>query len=197
MSELIGASPSGRRRRSTSKQATGIKSPRFGRNLFWGVVSASLLVGIYTAHQMRLASQLSGVLFAGATSEEVLYLRGTPANQSSDQTIWTYAEGAGAQSVLRFAADNTLNSITCRGSSDAPEGCPDVMGVVLGTPEDQLINRLGPPGSSRFIPNGKVISYGDLGVAFIMREYRVQSITKVRRSGRFAYLPRVLWHLLP
>ena len=72
--------------------------------------------------------------------------------------LWTYSEGTGAQSVLRFAADNTLDSITCRGSSDAPESCPDVMGVAIGTPEDQLINRLGPPGSSRFIPNGKVIS---------------------------------------
>lgn len=197
MTELIGASRSGRRRRSTSKNATGIKSPRFGRNLLWGVVSASLLVGAYTAHQMRLASHLFGTLYAGATSEEVLYLRGSPAIRSEDQTLWTYSEGAGAHSVLRFSADNTLKSITCTGSADAPESCPDVMGVVLGTPEDRLINRLGPPDSSRFVPNGKVISYGDLGVAFSMREYRVQSITKVRRGGRFAYLPRVLWHLLP
>ena len=76
-------------------------------------------------------------------------------------------------------------------------GCPAVLGLELGTDQDRLVDRLGPPTSERYIPNGKILFYSDMGIHFTMREYRITGITKTGRTSRFAYLVRLPWLLLP
>ncbi len=189
--------PSSRKQKRRRKVEEGIASPAFGRNLFRTMVALALIVLAFAAYNMRFAAVVYGFLMPGMPVDEVRYLRGAPESISADGLVWTYAEGSSAKSKLRFDGADRLVSIACSSTSSDRLGCPDVAGLNLGTSEDWLINRLGPPTSYRYIPDGKIMVYSDMGLAFNMRQYRVDGIAKFRKSGSADYLPRIFWHMLP
>lgn len=157
----------------------------------------SLAITGYTVHRLRLASLTGGVLMPGMTEAEVRYLRNAPPTVTRGGLTWIYPDSDTGHSVVRFSPGMNVRSISCFGVAGLPTGCTDILGVTLGTTEDNLVNRIGPPSSTTFIPNGKILVFNDLGLAFTMREYRVASITKFQRSGRLGFLPRAAWFLLP
>lgn len=187
---------SSRRNRRRSKRK-GLKAPSVGVGVFWLMVLLSVAAVGFSAHRMRLASLMAGQLMLGAPPEEVRYLRGEPMRKSADGRHWFYAEGPGAQGVIRFDASGRTDAISCIKVESVAAGCPAPMGVTLDTTEDQLVNRLGPANDERYIEGGKQMYYADLGLMFTMREFRVVGITKVARTGRLGFLPRLAWNLLP
>jgi hypothetical protein len=196
MPEPEPAQASSRRSRRRSKRK-GLKAPVFGASVFWVMVLLTLAATAYSVHRMRLASLMNGGLMLGGAAEEVRYLRGEPLRKSAMGKHWFYQEGPGATSVVRFGADGRVDAISCVQMEAVAGGCPEPMGIVLGTTEDRLINRLGPASDERFVEGGKQIYFAELGLMFTMREFRVAGITKVRRSGTLDFLPRLAWNLLP
>lgn len=185
-----------RRSRQRTKRSSS-RRPVLDQVVFVIMAVLGLFAAVYSAHQMRLASLMFGPLLLGAPREEVRYLRGEPSRITRDGSYWIYPEGAGTQSVIQFGDDGLIRAITCLQLEVASTGCPAPMGVGIGTTEDRLINRLGPANDERYIEGGKQMYYAELGLMFTMREFRVTAITKVPRSGRLAFLPRLLWNILP
>lgn len=158
---------------------------------------ASLLAGGWTAHRMRVSTIMAGGYMPGMSEQEVRYLRGTPEQVLEGGSRWLYRDGETALTLLRFAPDKRVRSVSCFGEIGQPTGCSDIMGLTLGASEDQVVNRLGPPGQRTFVHDGKILAYGDMGIAFTLRESRVVAITKVERSDALSFLPRIGWNLLP
>ncbi len=195
-SETAASDESRRRSRRRSKRR-GLQATSFGVTVFWVMVLVAVSAMAYSAHQMRLASLMFGPLMLGVPPEEVRYLRGAPARISADGKHWLYPEGPGAQGVIRFGADGRVDAMSCMQIEVVAAGCPAPMGVSLGTTEDHLVNRLGPANDQRYIEGGKQMYYADLGLMFTMQEFRVAGITKVERTGRLSFLPRLVWNMLP
>ena len=187
----------GRRRSRRRSKRRGLQAPSFGVSVFWTMVLITLGAVIYSGHQMRLASLMFGPLMLGSPPDEVRYLRGEPTRISADGKHWFYPEGPGTQGVIRFGADGRVDAMSCIQIEAVAAGCPAPMGVSLGTSEDQLVNRLGPANDERYIEGGKLMYYAELGLMFTMREFRVTGVTKVQRTGRLAFLPRLIWNMLP
>lgn len=187
---------SGRRKRRR-KQQTGWQAPETGRLILAVMTLLLLATAFYTAYRFRLASLMMGALMIDSPREEVIYLRGQPAARLDNDMRWQYNEGDDLKTTVQFNAAGRTERISCSGPGAGSVGCPDVLGIGLGTNEDTLLNRLGPPSRQNYIPGGKLMYYADLGVTFTMMEYRVTGITKVQRSGKLDFLPRVAWYLLP
>ncbi len=198
MSE-VSAESSGRRkkRRRNKNAAKGWASPALGTSLFWTMVLTAGAAGAIVSANMWTAANMAGVLMAGMPEHEVRYLRGEPKSRSADGLAWTYTEGDSAESVVQFGTDRRIVTINCKPTISAALGCPESFGVTIGTSEDWLINRLGPPSRSSYIPNGKLLIYDDLGLVYTMREYRVAAITKQARGNNVGLIGRVLWNLMP
>ncbi len=192
------AAPEGERRRTRrrSKRSTSRK-PVLGQIVFWMMTVLAIAASVFSAHQMRLASLMFGPLMLGMPREEVRYLRGEPSRISGQGRYWSYPEGAGGLTVIRFADNGLVDTMSCVQLETVGTGCPAPMGVGLGTTEDRLVNRLGPANDERYIEGGKLMYYAELGLMFTMREFRVTGITKVPRSGNLAFLPRLGWNILP
>lgn len=185
------------RRKRRRKQQSGWQSPGIGRLILASMTILLLVVALYTTHRFRIASLMMGPLMIDAPREEVIYLRGQPASRLDNDMRWQYNEGGDLKTTVQFNAAGRTETISCSGPGVGSVGCPDVLGIGLGTDEDTLLNRLGPPTRQNYIPGGKLMFYADLGVTFTMMEYRVTGITKVQRSGKLNFLPRVAWYLLP
>lgn len=197
MNDVAPETTSRRKRRRKKAQEQGWQSPSLGRNL---VLALLLLVGAAYAGAalgMWNAAGMAGVLAPGMSEAEVRYLRGEPKVHSPDNRVWTYAEGEGAESLVHFNDARQVESISCRALAGSAFGCPEAFGVTIGTSEDQVINRLGVASDQTYIPNGKIMTYNDLGLVYTMREFRVVQITKLRRRGVVSLLGRTLWNLLP
>lgn len=195
--ELQPAGAGRRKRRRRKEDDTWLKSAAAGRQIFWGVTALAILAAAYTTHKFRHASLLSGGLMVGDPSEQVTYLYGPPAQRSADGKVWYYRPGSGTIRVIRFDDNGRMAVDSCFAEDRESFGCGTVMGQGIGTAEDHLINRIGPPTSQTFSKGGKILNYSDLGLNFTMREFMVVGITKSQRSGRTGFLPRVAWYLLP
>lgn len=163
------------------------------------MVAISLAAAGLMAQRMRLASLMSSQLLLGIPQQEVRYLRGEPKRISADGRHWLYVEGPGALGVIRFDAGGAVDAVSCLQIEPAATGCPNPppMGVALGSTEDWVINRFGPSSDQRYLSDGKLIYFAELGLVLRMREFRVVGITKVPRSGRLDLLPRLAWAMLP
>ncbi len=197
MNDIAPETTSRRKRRRKKAQDLGWQSPTLGRNLAIAVFMMAGAAYASAALGMWNAAAMAGVLAPGMTEAEVRYLRGEPRVHSPDDRTWTYSEGEGAESLVRFDDSRHIESITCRALSGSAFGCPEAFGVTIGTTEDRVINRLGVPSDQTYIPNGKIMTFGDLGLVYTMREYRVVQITKLRRRGVVSLLGRTVWNLLP
>ena len=185
-----------RRRRSHSVGKTEAQQAR-RRTLFWLIAGLTLLAAGYTAQHMRVSSLMAGGLMPGMTPQELRYLRGAPDQVLGSDGAWLFHDGEVSHTVVRFGADQRVRSISCFGVIGQPIGCADVMGLSLGASQSQLVNRLGPPSSEVFVHDSKVLAYGDMGLAFTLREGQVTAITKVQRSSSLSFLGRTLWSMLP
>lgn len=181
------------RRKRRRKQQAGWQAPGIGRMILAGMTILLLGTALYTAYRFRVASLMMGPLMIDSPREEVVYLRGQPAARLDNDMRWQYDEGDDLKTTVQFNAAGRTESISCSGPGAGSVGCPDVLGIGLGTDEDTMLNRLGPPTRQSYIPGGKLMFYADLGVTFTMMEYRVTGVTKVRRSGKLDFLPRVAW----
>lgn len=197
MNDVAPETTSRRKRRRKKAQEQGWQSPRIGRNLALAVLLLAGAAYGYAALGMWNAAGMAGVLAPGMSEAEVRYLRGEPKQHTPDNLAWTYAEGEGAETVVRFDEARQIKSITCSALAGSAFGCPEAFGVTIGTSEDQVINRLGVASEQTYIPNGKIMAYNDLGLVYTMREFRVVQITKLRRQGVVSLLGRTFWNLLP
>lgn len=186
-----------RRRTRRRSRRSSSRKPILGQIVFWIMTVLAIAATVFSAHQMRLASLMFGPLMLGVPREEVRYLRGEPSHVSAEGKYWLYPEGAGGRTVIHFGDDGLVDTMSCVQLEPAATGCPTPMGVGLGTTEDRLVNRLGPANDERYIEGGKLMYYAEFGLMFTMREFRVTGITKVERSGRLAFLPRLVWNILP
>lgn len=184
-------------RRSSSKSQKGLKSVFVAKLVRGAVVIALLAALVVAGQQLRLASLMFGPLTVGMPEQEVLYLRGQPDRRDASGNVWTYDDGLEARTLVSFGPNRNVQSITCASVTGGTIGCPAVLGLELGADQDQLVDRLGRPTSERYIPNGKILAYSDIGLHFTMRQYRITGVTKTSRTTRVAYLGRLPWIVLP
>ena len=191
------SSHSRRQRRKRRNKATFWTNPALPRRTTLLVAALALLASAFSVYKLRQGSLLFGQVQIGAPQAEVAYLYGQPPRTEANGAKWLYPVGADAELAINFDADRAILSMDCIAHSATAFGCPTVAGIGLGTPEDQLLNRLGPASSQTYIPNGKTLTFDDMGVTFTLHQFRVTGYSKVRRTSRIAYLSRVAWNLLP
>lgn len=187
-----------RRSRRKRKSKTGFwANPALGRRIAIGVSLLGLLLLVLLTYQMRHASLLVGPLQIGASDAEVAYAMGPADRVDADGQRWSYSLGISTLLMVEFDADRQVDAIRCVTFGPGATGCPQLMGIGLGTSEELLVNRLGPPSSFSYIPNGKTVTYDDMGISFTMHQFRVTGYSKTARTSRIGFIPRVFWSFMP
>lgn len=119
---------------------------------------------------------------------------GDPNNQlpvgttASQYDAWFF-EGTAAGVLVNWTAKRTVASVEC--TDGEAHDCPGVLGVVVGTPEQAVLARLGRPTSVAVEDGVKEMQYDDLGVTFRLTNRRVYSlILRPRSGGAWAWVQR-------
>lgn len=213
MATMQGSRDSSRRRRSERRSSVPrLHDPRVGKVILAVMIAITLAHVGATLYRLRKASQVYGWLAPGMTREETRYLLGrpeartsasnrlggTPDDANADATgPWIYRSGSAITTLLFDDARQTLASVACSDPQLSAYGCPQTMGLSLGTGEDAIWYRLGAPSRSGYQGETKVIVYDELGLSFWLRKFQTVRIKLAQPSGKNAYLARLPRVLVP
>lgn len=166
--------------------------------LFVAMTAVGLAYVGYNLYEVQLATSGYGAAQPGMTRDETRYMFGPPPPGSGGgrAALWRYRDGP-AMTSMRFDETGRIAAAGCTDTTGGQTGCPGVLGVTIGSGEDQVADLLGAPERVAYSGNSKVIVYPDLGLRFQLRRYAVSAIQSERRTSRFSYLPRAIRMLLP
>jgi hypothetical protein len=86
-----------------------------------------------------------------------------------DYKDWIYPDGFNHIDIAFNGEKTALVSIKCY-SPDSRRRCPPISGVAIGDSEQNVVRKLGPPGTSRIDGITKVISYPNVGIELYLSE---------------------------
>lgn len=187
-----------KRRRKETSQLRGLerlRSPAVGQILSRSMVVVAILYAVSALYQVRTASYMYGPLMLGMNRSEARYVMGSPQAAESDTQNWHFAERGRLISV-GFGPDNRVFSIACRHQGEAALSCPDLLGIEIGSGEDQLWRRLG-GAREAYRDNSKTMDYPELNAAFRLEKLSVNEIKLTGPQHALSYLPVWLWGLVP
>lgn len=187
-----------RRRRSRGRAASPLRHPAVGRFAALVVAVLALADVAFTASALRGAALAYGLVGPGMSKDDVRYAMGAPAS-ATDATgggVWTYRQGSGRYRVA-FDPQGRLTRVSCTGDRLDSADCPDLLGLHLGTPEEQVWYALGAPDDQRYAGDAKLLAYRSLGVTFTLRRLQVVEISLAGGGGGLAYLSRLPRLLVP
>jgi hypothetical protein len=121
--------------------------------------------------------RLSPVYFVTADDPKDQLPVGTTPSQYG---AWLF-EGTAAGVMVIWTAKRTVASVQC--TDGEAHDCPGALGVVMGTPEQMVLARLGRPTSVGVKDGVKQMRYDDLGVTYRLTHRRVYGLTLGPRSG--------------
>lgn len=122
-----------------------------------------------------------------------------PGTKLEDYSDWLFTQPSGSELVIYFGEKPAkVQAIVCYAEAGG-NVCPPLLGVHVGTSEDGMIRRLGPPTEPSFLDNQKLAPYDDIGVVFILGKAQVRNlgISKQKKGGATALRARFLETLLP
>lgn len=187
-----------KRRRKDSNRLYGLewlRSLAVGQIIFRGMWVVAFLYAASALYQVRTASYMYGPLMLGMTRSEARYVMGSPQAAESETQNWHFAEQGRIISV-RFGQDNRVFSIACRHQGETALSCPDLIGIEIGSGEDQLWRRLG-GAREAYRDTSKTMDYPDLNAAFRLEKLSVTQIKLTGPQHALSYLPVWLWGLVP
>lgn len=192
------SAPGQRRRRSAGAPARDVallRSPHLGRRVAFAVALLAAVLIAYAGYLAYHAARNYGAVPLGISRAEVRYLYGAPAMIDPADTMWRYASG-GAVNSFRFGPDGALATVSCT-VTDSRGACPDVLGVAIGTGEDDVWSTLGTPAEQTFPADAKLLDYPGLGVRVLLRRGVVVALEHRRHAGRLGFLPHAIQLLIP
>lgn len=202
MEDATTSSGSGRsrrkRRRKDSTQLYGLellRSPAVGQIITRSMLVVAILYAAFALYQVRTASFMYGPLILGMSRSEARYVMGSPQAAESETQSWHFSERGRIISV-RFGQDNRVFSIACRHQGETALFCPDLLGIEIGSGEDQLWRRLG-GGREAYRDNIKTMDYPELNAAFRLERLSVNEIKLTGPQHALSYLTVWLWGLVP
>jgi hypothetical protein len=180
-----------------------LATPKTARRVTW--IMAIVAIGFVAFAWQDVAGQINGYgdLSIGETPDEIMYSEGKPntvqrtaAATSSADAQWTYSSD-GKSFGIRFTG-GVASEFICPLTPETVADCPSTFGIVNGTPESIVIQRLGIPGGEALRDGRKTVDYADLGVSFLMERGEVRQ-TVVRRAtgGGLSPFGRLVRIMLP
>ncbi len=106
-------------------------------------------------------------------------------------------ETGGARWLLAFDPLTGLHAITCTSGAVAPQSCPAVLGLAIGSSEGALRLRLGAPDALRVIGGERVLDYAAIGFSLHLRQGQVAQIDHHAGAGGPAWWRQLGWLLIP
>lgn len=187
-----------RRRRSRKARHSPFRHRSTGK-IIAGVVSVLAVVDVVgTVAALHASTVAYGLVGPGMSRDDVRYAMGEPASRTQTQAggiDWLYRQGSGRFRV-RFDSRGIFSRATCGSESADVSDCPEVLGLHLGTGEEQVWDALGAPERQGYAGDTKVIEYPSLGLGFGLRRLQVVQISLSADAGN-AYLARLPRVLLP
>lgn len=188
-----------RRRRKSKHQDKGalawLRGPGGARAILAGIAVAALGYGAVTWQSTMAVTKGYLGISTGTPKAQVRYALGKPAENETEAT-WHIAE-QGLRLRVSFGQGDGVKAISCRQDPDRIQSCPQVLGIAVGSAEQDLVRRLGPASSEGFLGEDKLMVYPGLGYTFRLRRGLVEEITFHGSVSASAALYQVFWRLLP
>lgn len=208
----------GSRRRSSrrSRKFGGeefLRSERFGRLLFYGMLACLAVYLLVSAAQLRRATMFYDVVPLGSTQDDVRYGYGRP-NQVFDaidrrwatvsaatpvdqHARWAYALPSGGRLEVRFDGGRA-SRVSCTHPEGGGYACAPTLGIRLGDLEDDVAMRIGDPTRYEITGTTKTMWYDDLGLELKLLRFRVVAVAlDARQQGLGAKIMRYFRTLVP
>lgn len=117
--------------------------------------------------------------------------------QPEDYHEWQYPAGdplsAGPYVSVEFDTTGVVKSISCYDTSPSGIHCPSLIGVSIGSTEEQVVDLLGAPDRSSLEGVTKTMSFDDVGIELFLSKRRVYLISLLNTPrSRASILQRYL-----
>lgn len=208
-----------RRRSSGSAQRRGRAvlwgDPRIDRVVRWTMIGIAVAyVGLGMRASFRSTRDF-GMVSVGSPRVDVRYTMGAPTragtdplalvpSRSSDGAMalpaWGYDLDGGRRYDVRFggADGNDVDQLSCEEQTMvAGGGCPEKLGIALGTPEEEIWYRLGAPASQVYAGDVKRLHYPELGTTYHLKRLMLFKVQLNEREDRLSGVARAVRYLLP